>query len=211
MTYPPPQQPAYPQPPAKRGVNKILIAAIVGGALLLVCCGGCGVLTLVSASNPATPSSPAPPAAQPGKPASKAPDQPAPAAAAKIGTPVRDGKFEFVVKSAKCGATNFGGQFGKTAQGHFCVVDVTVKNIGDQPQTFHSSSQKSFNAAGQELAVDDTATIYANENSAAFLNEINPGNTTSAKLVWDVPKTAKLVRLKLHDSPFSGGVEVTLS
>jgi hypothetical protein len=53
--------------------------------------------------------------------------------------------------------------------------------------------------------------LYANGDSSTFLNEINPGNSAKGKLIFDVPKSAELTALELHDSPFSGGVEVGLS
>ena len=46
---------------------------------------------------------------------------------------------------------------------------------------------------------------------ATFLNEINPGNSAKGRLIYDVPKSVKLTKMELHDSPFSGGVEVSLS
>jgi len=78
------------------------------------------------------------------------------------------------------------------------------------PQTLDASSQKAFNAAGQELGADSEAGLYANEGHQTFLNEINPGNFVNGILVFDLPKGAALQRLELHDSPFSGGVEVSL-
>jgi hypothetical protein len=32
----------------------------------------------------------------------------------------------------------------------------------------------------------------------------------TGKVVFDVPKDAKITRLELHDSPFSGGIAVTV-
>jgi len=40
---------------------------------------------------------------------------------------------------------------------------------------------------------------------------VYPGHSVKAILVFDIPKGAALQRLKLHDSPFSGGVEVSLT
>jgi hypothetical protein len=52
--------------------------------------------------------------------------------------------------------------------------------------------------------------MYANDDNQAFLNTINPGNAVTAKIIFDIPKSVKLVKLELHDSIFSGGVLVTL-
>src|SRR5262245_21771627 len=52
----------------------------------------------------------------------------------KTGQPVRDGKFEFTVQSVKCGVSQVGEDpLTKTAQGQFCLVTISVKNIGDKP------------------------------------------------------------------------------
>ena len=54
------------------------------------------------------------------------------------------------------------------------------------------------------------AAIYANEDQQVLFEEINPGNTVKGKLVFDIPKGAKLASLEPHDSMFSGGVTVSL-
>ncbi|MDG4839860.1 DUF4352 domain-containing protein [Micromonospora sp. WMMD967] len=133
-------------------------------------------------------------------------------ATAKIGQPARDGKFEFTVKSSKCGVTKVGSEpLGQKAQGQFCLVTVNVKNIGKEAQMFDGSSQKAYAADGTEYSADSGAAIYANKNAETFLNDINPGNQVTGVVVFDIPKNVKLTKLELHDSMFSGGVDVALS
>ncbi|MGW5580223.1 DUF4352 domain-containing protein [Micromonospora chokoriensis] len=130
---------------------------------------------------------------------------------AKVGEPARDGKFEFTVKSSKCGVAKVGSSpLGQKAQGQFCLVTVNVKNIGKEAQMFDGSSQKAYAADGTEYSADSGAAIYANKNAETFLNDINPGNQVTGVVVFDIPKNVKLTKLELHDSPFSGGVDVTL-
>ncbi|MEH0985738.1 DUF4352 domain-containing protein [Micromonospora sp. CPCC 205556] len=130
---------------------------------------------------------------------------------AKVGQAARDGKFEFTVKSTKCGVTKVGSDVvGEKAQGQFCLVTVNVKNIGKEAQMFDGSSQKAYAADGTEYSADTGAAIYANKNAETFLNDINPGNQVTGVVVFDIPKNVKLAKLELHDSPFSGGVDVTL-
>jgi hypothetical protein len=127
-----------------------------------------------------------------------------------LGDKVRDGKFEFVVKDVSCGKTKVGNQYlNKKAQGQFCQVTVTVKNISDEAQMFDGSSQKAL-AGKTEFSNDGAAEMYANGDNNTFLNEINPGNQATGKLLFDVPKSTKLTGMELHDSPFSGGVKVAL-
>lgn len=132
---------------------------------------------------------------------------------AGIGTPVRDGKFEFTVTKIRCGVPSVGPDaVGETAQGQFCLATLKVSNIGDKPQTLDASSLYGYDAQGRKLNADGAAGIYANPGGGgAFLNEINPGNSANAVVVFDIPKDGKLTKLELHDSPFSGGVEVAVS
>jgi hypothetical protein len=131
---------------------------------------------------------------------------------AKIGQPARDGKFEFTVKSSKCGVAKVGSSMlGDKAQGQFCLITINVKNIGKEPQTLDGSSQKAYAANGTEYSSDSEAGLYANQEQSTFFEEINPGNQVTGVFVFDIPKNVKLAKLELHDSAFSGGVTVTLT
>jgi hypothetical protein len=130
--------------------------------------------------------------------------------AAKIGAPVRDGKIEFTVTKMRCGVPSVGPEgLEQPAQGQFCLVSLKVTNIGDKPQTLDASSQYGFDAQGRKLNTDGGAGILANPaGGGAFLNDINPGNSANAVVVFDIPKNGSLTKLELHDSAFSGGVDV---
>jgi hypothetical protein len=135
-------------------------------------------------------------------------------ALAGIGTAVQDGKFEFVVEDVKTGVTSIGGEYLSTeAQGEYTVVTMTVENIGDEPQTFFDSNIKGVDSQGREIAADSEAGIYANTDDAgnSLIEEINPGNSMTVKVVFDLAAGETLKALELHDSAFSGGVEVSLA
>lgn len=124
---------------------------------------------------------------------------------------MRDGRFEFTVTRMNCDSTQIGSpQFGRTAQGVFCIVSVKVTNIGDRAQSFNGSNQYAFDAQNRNFSTDATSAIYL-EESKSFLNQLNPGSTVQGKIVYDVPKDTKLARLELHDSAFSSGAKVNLS
>jgi hypothetical protein len=129
-----------------------------------------------------------------------------------LNTPVRDGKFEFTVKSFECGEDKIGSGFmAEKAQGQFCVARVKVSNIGDESQMFDGTSQYLYDQDGREFTASTEAAMVL-PASQSFLEDINPGNTVSGKVVWDVPASGfEATELKLHDSMFSDGVEVTLS
>jgi hypothetical protein len=137
---------------------------------------------------------------------------PAPSNNPGIGDPVRDGKFEFVVTKAECGVNEVGtGISSKRPQGQFCLVTLSVRNIGDKPQTLSDSDQKGIGTNGSEYSTDTVAGTYANDsNSQVWLTEINPGNQVTGILAYDLPKDVDLAKLELHDSLFSGGVMVDL-
>lgn len=134
------------------------------------------------------------------------------ATTAKVGQAANDGKFEFTVSSVQCGQTSVGSNqyLTKTAQGQYCLLNVSVKNIGDQAQSLLSSNQYLLNASGQKYSADDTATLYNAPNGTSWYNDINPGNSVTGAIVFDVPKDQTPTTAELHDSAFSNGVKVNL-
>ena len=144
-------------------------------------------------------------------PAAEAPAAQAPAADMPgIGQPAADGDFNFVVNGVDCSATEIGNEFlSQKAQGQFCIVDLTITNIGDQAQSFLGDNATLFNAQGQQFSADGEAGIYL-ENASSLYEEINPGNTLASKVVFDVPTGTVPTSIELHDSAFSGGVTVAL-
>jgi hypothetical protein len=127
-----------------------------------------------------------------------------------IGEGAADGKFNFVVNGVDCTATEIGDEYlSTTAQGQFCIVDVTINNVGDKAQSFFGDNATLFNADGQEFSADSEAAIYLDDSSSLY-EEINPGNTLASKVVFDVPAGTVPTSIELHDSMFSGGVTVDL-
>ena len=186
------------------GRHKVLTG--VGAAVILFAL--IGIIGSAGGSKPATTSAPAATQSPAGKPAAK------PAAkkpgGARIGQPVRDGKFEFTVTRVQPGVTQVGAAgLTKKAQGQFVLLHVTVKNIGGESQLFDGSSQIVYDAAGKKYSADSAAAIYLDQ-SQSFVNPINPGNAVAGIVAFDVPKTVVPVTAELHDSPFSGGVKVAL-
>jgi hypothetical protein len=136
----------------------------------------------------------------------------APPAAATIGTAVRDGDFEFTVTKLERGTTTLGGEYlNTTAQGEFVLVNLTVRNIGNEPGTLFDQNVKLFDTQGREYRADSAAAVYLEGNSDVIAQTINPGNQVSGTIVFDVAAGTQLASLDLHDSAFSGGVSVALS
>jgi hypothetical protein len=131
---------------------------------------------------------------------------------AKLNEAARDGKFEFVVKKVECGTTTIGTNeyLKKNAQGQFCLMTLSVKNIGNEAQSFFGSNQKLLNAQNQQYAADDAAGIYVDQNYSTLFSNINPGNSVEGVVVFDIPKDQTPVSAELHDSSMSSGVKVNL-
>jgi hypothetical protein len=128
-----------------------------------------------------------------------------------LGQPVRDGGLEFVVASVTCGRATVGNSLlHRTAQGQFCEVALTVRNISDHARLFEGHFQKAHSATGVTFSDDLVAELYANSGNQTFLKAINPGNQVRGILVFDIPRDATIAALELHDSPLSGGVTVTV-
>ncbi|MFB4317797.1 DUF4352 domain-containing protein [Actinomadura sp. 21ATH] len=126
-----------------------------------------------------------------------------------IGTPVRDGRFEFTVTRTST-REQVGDQYlSKQSQGQFVLVHVTVKNVGDQAQSFSGSDQKLFDSAGNQYSADDEAAAYL-QDSTSLYEQINPGNQVQGVVLFDVPQDTTPASIELHDSAFSSGVTVSL-
>jgi hypothetical protein len=127
----------------------------------------------------------------------------------------RDGKFEFVVQSIKCGIAREGDNLtGATAQGQFCEVHMTVMNIGNDTQAFSGDDEKAFDAAGREYSVNDDASRTADFSAhrrTFDLPQLNPGDTVTTVVIFDIPTGQTITKLELHDTPSSGGVTINVS
>lgn len=207
----PPQgfaQPAGGPPPRKKSKAPLIIG--IFAAIVLVGCGG--IVALAASSDNDAPTTQNAGASGDEPTAAAKPKEAAKPKVAGLNKAVRDGKFEFVVKTVKCGKTTVGGSYlNKKAQGQFCEVRISVKNIGKEPQIFSGSFQKAMGSKGAEYSNDGAAELYANSENETFLNEINPGNKAQGVLIFDIPKGSKIASLELHDSPFSEGVTVKVS
>ncbi|WP_241472148.1 DUF4352 domain-containing protein [Mycolicibacterium neoaurum] len=110
---------------------------------------------------------------------------------AGIGTPVRDGKFEFIVGKVD------------TTDPQLIRVHIKVTNIGDKAQHWSSGNQKLL-AGGKEFESD----LWETEGSS--MDELNPGLSADAVLGFKVPPGTVPDAIELHDSMFSQGATVTL-
>lgn len=213
QTGPQPHAPQYAAHPAQPGVpvpgppaqapaqkSKKKWPWIVGGLVVLIV-----IIAALSGGGDQVPANNA------GSGATAAADD-ADSGAAGLNTPVRDGKFEFVVTGVESGVSEVGENefLTEQAQGQFVIVTMTVKNIGDKSQSFSPSEQKLKDSDGRTFETDSSAQIALGGTDIAVWDKVNPGNTVTVKLVFDMPSGAEPASLELHDSMFSGGVTVDL-
>jgi hypothetical protein len=129
---------------------------------------------------------------------------------AGLGDPVRDGQFEFVVRSVECGSRSVGAGVGRRAPlGQFCMVGLRVENTGGEGRTFGGGQQYLFDDVGKRHDPDLDATIRDGDGQLVSTH-LNPGQRLEGTLVYDVPDPVGLARVELHDGLFSGGASVEL-
>lgn len=179
------QAPTEPAPWAERSKRRkapmwAVVILTIGG-LFLLCAGCVGLVSGMSGDAPG----------------SEVVDAPV----YKVGQKARSGDLEYTVHGMRCGLDRVGDNpLSQKPQGSFCVVDVTVRNMARSPKTFHADTMiKAYDSDGREYSPDGVATIYANQDNASFLTEINPGNQVKAKILFDVPDGAKVSSVELSD------------
>ena len=124
-----------------------------------------------------------------------------------IGDDAVDGQFTFVVESFECGKSEVeNGIFKQTANGEFCVLDLTVTNTGDQGRHFLAGVQGLFSYTGGRLTPSNEATVTVNAD--VVNEEINPGLSISATVVFDIADPDDIEFAHLKDAPLSQGVKV---
>jgi hypothetical protein len=183
---------------------------IVGIALVLIVWST--IANLGESKPEALPQRPAATANAPQPEAPVVAESEAPAVQAGIGTPVRDGKFEFTVTDVVSGLSEVGDNpfLIEKAQGQFTIVTIAVLNTSDEPKGLSPDAQDMYDGEGRKFSADTSAAIGL-ESDVAFWDEINPGNSVTMKVVFDMPIDAVPAEIELHDSTFSGGVRVSLT
>jgi len=177
--------------------RKISAVGVLGIILLIFC--GIGLISAMIASGIKTNNG------------TKQADQPS-----AIGVAVNDSGFNFVVNSFKCGEKEITAGESlvsrATAQGQFCRLNITVTNNSDTVNNIRAYGQYLFNDNEQRFEYDAHATSTAAGNyiGAEINDDINPGNSITADIVFDVPVESIPAIAELHGDTGSAGVRVSL-
>jgi len=191
-----PQAPTAVKKGSGKGAAWVMVAVVL---LVLFGVGKCGSgdeSSNSTSSRPSTSSRTAPASATP--------------SVAPAGSAVRDGKFEFRVldmqRAAQAGDPSNPFMIAKP-QGEFIILTLSVRNIGDRPQSYFGSNQTLIDTAGREYGADSKADMWMNDGIMA---DINPGNAIQVRVAFDVPPGTQPAELEVHDSMFSGGAKIRL-
>jgi hypothetical protein len=163
--------------------------------------------------HPATTARTAPPARSPSGAAPAT--TPAPATTqplAGVGQAVRDGQFRFVVRRVRCGVRTIASNrlVSRHTDGQFCLVAITVGNVGQRRQPLIGASQFLVDADGNRRRQLTDGWLFVRGNGPTQFTVLQPGDQLDGVLVYELPPGATPARLELHDSPFSGGATVAL-
>ncbi|MCE4957682.1 DUF4352 domain-containing protein [Macrococcoides caseolyticum] len=111
----------------------------------------------------------------------------------KIGDVVKVGKMQYKVNGVSTGTAVGPSSLPTKAKDTFVIVDIEVKNNGDEAITVDSALFK-LKTKGKTLEADSAASMSANQGedgsieNSFFLEQLNPDSTTKGKVVYDVSK-----------------------
>jgi hypothetical protein len=109
------------------------------------------------------------------------------------------GAFTFTVTAVELAQPKIGY---RTAQGVFVVVDITVKNIGDDLRSVYCQNQILKDLAGRPY--DNGVTVGAGDD----MSNIKPGNRAEFQCAFDVPVGTLAGAVEVHDMAYSAGATV---
>src|SRR5699024_10442241 len=102
---------------------------------------------------------------------------------AEIGQTVHAGDFSFTVTDVSH-ASSVADQFGKSAQGEYTILHLTITNTGDESVMVRDGNQTIVDTEGKRYDPAWAANMYLNQD--VFLHDINPGNTVEGQMAFDM-------------------------
>ena len=131
---------------------------------------------------------------------------------ARIGESAVDGDFTSVVKAVEDGPATIGdADINTEPRGKFVLVTMTVTNNSDSPRSLPGANQYLIDMDGRRASADTAAARHLPDDAQSLYAEIDPGNTATGIVVFDVPADATPAGLELHQSASSDGVTVALA
>ena len=123
-----------------------------------------------------------------------------------------DGRFQFAVTGIRCGVRQVGTrQLGQKARGQYCLVAVTVKNLGRHARTLDGARQTGYARDGRAYPSESGAAMFVGGSGPTVLERLDPGAQVRGTLVFDIPRDTTLVAVVLRGSVRTPGVRVPLT
>lgn len=129
----------------------------------------------------------------------------------KLGDTAKNGDLEISVNSVENMTSVGPSSLPTNAKDTFVVVDVAVKNNGDESLTIDSNMFK-LKSGSKTFDADSQASMSANQSedgnieNSFFLEQVNPDSTTQGKVVFDVSENIANTndkKLEINSSLFS--------
>ncbi|MCS4488510.1 DUF4352 domain-containing protein [Streptococcus sciuri] len=108
-----------------------------------------------------------------------------------VGQTFTVGDVEYTVNSVSTSQT-VGDEFiNETAQGTYLLLNITVKNNGDNALSV-SNDYFTLYKGKTKYTSDSKASLYASNHTGFFLEEVNPGNALTGTVAFDIPQSVVL-------------------
>ncbi len=120
--------------------------------------------------------------------------------AVAMGEPVKAGKVEWTVVTAR-GATSLKSSFGGGKKaGNFVIVDFNFNNGNKEAVTLDSESFRLIDSEGREFEVDTDTFEYVEPDKDIFLDQVNPGVSREGEVIFTVAPDASGFTLEAGDT-----------
>lgn len=97
------------------------------------------------------------------------------------------------------------GVVSQDADGIFLLVEVNLENVGGEVNTVSSSPMTLVDGAGNEYEV---SSAEAHVRDSLNTEQVQPGDTVSGVAIFDVPRNAGEIKLKIKDPNVVSGGDV---
>lgn len=122
-----------------------------------------------------------------------------------------DGQLTFKVNAEPlCGLDVLGSDGNSlSAQGQFCKINLSVLNHSKSANDFYITDAKLVDAQKNKYDASTDASLYTGDTTFD-ITTINPGNSITGNVYFDIPKGIVPKYLEVHDSTFSNGSNIEL-
>ena len=136
------------------------------------------------------------------------------ASESRVGQEVRSGSFSFTVTRVECVGQEVGTPPAtREAQGRFCLLHLSLHNVGDQPATYSGSDQlvadtsaKRYSPGTMDAGPPPPPLVPGAGDKEITDVRLNPGSEADGVLIFDMPVAAKPAEFEFHAGPRTIGV-----